>query len=46
MLTSNTRTRVPIGADGDVFPNYSGIGYALFPAYKVLYLTLMALAGT
>lgn len=34
VLTSNTRTRVPIGADQDVFPNYSGVGYAIFPAYK------------
>ena len=46
VLTSNTRTRVPIGADVDVFPSYSGIGYAIFPAYKVLYSILMVLAGT
>ena len=45
VLTSNTRTRVPIGADEDVFPNYSGVGYAIFPAYKVLYIILIVLAG-
>ena len=42
-LMSNTRTRVPIGADEDVFPNYSGIGYAIFPAYEVLHLVLMVI---
>ena len=41
---SNTRNRVPIGADEDVFPNFSGIGYAMFPAYKVLYVVLMVIA--
>ncbi|KAJ7326565.1 Laminin subunit [Desmophyllum pertusum] len=34
VLTSNTRIRVPIGADDHVFPFFSGTGYAMFPAYK------------
>ena len=42
---SNTRNRVPIGADEDVFPNFSGIGYAMFPAYKVLCVVLMVIAN-
>lgn len=42
---SNTRNRVPIGADKDVFPNFSGIGYAMFPAYKVLHVVLMVIAN-
>lgn len=46
VLTSNTRTRVPTGADEDVFPNYSGTGYAIFPAYKVLYLIFMVVEGS
>ena len=36
MLTSNTKIRVPIAADDDVFPSFSGVGYAIFPPYKVL----------
>lgn len=36
VLTSNHRVRVPMGADRDVFPSFSGTGYAIFPAYKVL----------
>lgn len=36
VLTSNSRVRIPIGADTNVFPSYSGVGYAIFPAYKVL----------
>ena len=35
VLTSNSRVRIPIGADTNVFPSYSGVGYAIFPAYKV-----------
>ena len=36
VLTSNTKIRVPIAADDDVFPSFSGVGYAIFPPYKVL----------
>ena len=36
MLTSNTKIRVPIAADDNVFPSFSGVGYAIFPPYKVL----------
>ena len=36
VFTSNSRVRIPIGADTNVFPSYSGVGYAIFPAYKVL----------
>ena len=45
VLMSNTRNRVPIGADEGVFPNFSGIGYAMFPAYKVLYIVLIVIAN-
>ena len=36
VLTSNTKIRVPIAADDNVFPSFSGVGYAIFPPYKVL----------
>ena len=37
VLTSNSRVRVPIGADGNVFPSFSGSGCVIFPPYKVLF---------
>ena len=36
VLTTNSRVLVPIGADENRFPSFSGTGYAIFPAYKVM----------
>lgn len=36
VLTTNSRVWVPIGADENRFPSFSGTGYAMFPAYKVM----------
>lgn len=36
VLTTNSRVWVPIGADENRFPSFSGTGYAIFPAYKVM----------
>lgn len=40
VLTTNSRVWVPIGADENRFPSYSGTGYAIFPAYKPYYVTI------
>ena len=36
VLTTNSRVWVPIGADENRFPSFSGTGYAISPAYKVM----------
>lgn len=45
VLTSNTKIRVPIAADDDVFPSFSGVGYAIFPPYKE-YAVVVAIPKT
>nr|XP_058972202.1 laminin subunit alpha-like isoform X2 [Pocillopora verrucosa] len=45
VLTSNTKIRVPIAADDNVFPSFSGVGYAIFPPYKE-YAVVVAIPKT